>query len=68
MGSSSQVVPPALRGHFVSWIVGIATEPERRYVLVLGSSGPMAYVILAADESELLDVIRAIRVAILRAN
>jgi hypothetical protein len=54
--------------HSVSWIVGIATEPERRYVLVLGSSGPMAYVILASDERGLLDVIRAIRVAIPRAN
>jgi hypothetical protein len=55
--------------HSVSWIVGIATGPEeRRYVLVLGSRGPMAYVILASDERELLDVIRAIRGAVPRAT
>ena len=52
-----------------SWIVGIATEPaERRYVLVIGSSGPMAYVILASGQRELLDVLRAIRDAIPRGS
>jgi hypothetical protein len=55
--------------HSVSWIVGIATEPvERHYGLVLGSRGPMAFVILASDERELLDVIGAIRAAIPRAG
>jgi hypothetical protein len=55
--------------HSVAWIVGIATEPvARRYGLVLGSRGPMAFVILASDERDLLDVIRAIRAAIPRAG
>jgi hypothetical protein len=55
--------------HSVSWIAGIATEPvERHYGLVLGSRGPMAFVILASDERELPDVIRAIRAAIPRAG
>jgi hypothetical protein len=55
--------------HSVSWIVGIATEPvERHHGLVLGSRGPMAFVILVSDERGLLDVIGAIRAAIPRAG
>jgi hypothetical protein len=45
----------------ISWIVGVATGPaDPQHVLVLGSGGPMAYVILASSESELERVLGAV--------
>jgi len=56
-------------GHSISWIVGVATGPaDPQHVLVLGTDGPMAYVILAFAEQDLEGVIRAMAGSIARAG
>jgi hypothetical protein len=53
----------------ISWIVGVATGPaDPQHVLVLGSDGPMAYVILASSESELERVVGAVSSSLPRAR
>jgi hypothetical protein len=56
-------------GHSISWIVGVATGPaDPKHVLVLGTDGPMAYVILAFAKQDLEGVIRAMAGSIARAG
>jgi len=56
-------------GHSISWIVGVATGPaDPQHVLVLGTDGPMAYVILAFAEQDLEGVIRAMAGSFARAG